>query len=144
MNADAVQVRAELPGEPADAGDARRLVTRTLREWRLDHLQDTAALLVSEVVTNAVLHARTRLALELERRGSTVRVTVSDRSERLPQPRRADPEAGTGRGLGLVASLATAWGTAPGAEPWRKDVWFELPTDPGALPEPGEGALLRA
>ena len=139
-----VQVRAELAGQPADAGDARRLVSRTLRDWRLDHLQDTATLLVSEVVTNAVLHARTRLVIELQRRGSTVRVTVSDCSDRLPKPRRADREAGTGRGLGLVASLASAWGTAPGVEPWRKDVWFELPTDPRALPHPGEDALLRA
>ncbi|MCW2680670.1 MAG: putative protein kinase/phosphatase [Frankiales bacterium] len=134
-------MRQELVGEPTSARDARRLVTRTLAEWDLEHLEETAVLLVSEVVTNAVLHARTELAVEISRAGDAVRVTVSDRSPASPRRRRPGLQAGTGRGLGLLAVLATGWGTGPAEDPWRKDVWFELPTDPDALPQPGEDAL---
>jgi anti-sigma regulatory factor (Ser/Thr protein kinase) len=136
-----VRVRQELVGEPTSARDARRLVTSTLREWHLEHLEDAAVLLVSEVVTNAVLHARTELAVEIAREDDAVRVTVSDRSPATPQRRRTGLQAGTGRGLGLLAVIATDWGTGPAEDPWRKDVWFELPTDPALLPEPGEDAL---
>jgi anti-sigma regulatory factor (Ser/Thr protein kinase) len=135
------RVRQELVGEPTSARDARRLVAAALREWDLVHLEEAAVLLVSEVVTNAVLHARTELAVEICRLGAVVRVTVSDRSPARPQRRRPGLQAGTGRGLGLLAVMATGWGTGPAEDPWRKDVWFELPTDPSALPEPGEGAL---
>ncbi len=134
-------MRQELVGEPTSARDARRLVRRTLEEWDLSHLEEAAVLLVSEVVTNAVLHARTELAVEICRAGGVVRVTVSDRSPASPQRRRPGLQAGTGRGLGLLAVMATDWGTGPAADPWRKDVWFELPTDPAALPEPGDDAL---
>ena len=138
---DDVRVRQELVGEPTSARDARRLVTRTLEEWDLVHLEDAAVLLVSEVVTNAVLHARTALAVEICRGDDVVRVTVSDRSPASPQPRRAGLQAGTGRGLGLLAVMATDWGTGPSEDPWRKDVWFELPTDPADLPQPKDDAL---
>ena len=136
-----MRVRAELAGEPLSVRDARRLVARTLREWELDHLEESATLLVSEVVTNAVLHARTALCIELERRGDVVRVTVADGSSRRPERRRHGLSAGTGRGLGLLATLAVEWGSGPAEDPWRKDVWFELPVDPADLPNPGEGAL---
>ena len=134
-------MRQELVGEPTSARDARRLVASTLRDWDLQHLEEAGVLLVSEVVTNAVLHARTALAVELCRHRDVVRVTVSDRSPATPQRRRPGLQAGTGRGLGLLAVMATDWGTGPAEDPWRKDVWFELPTDPAALPEPGEDAL---
>ena len=136
-----VRVRQELVGEPTSARDARRLVTATLRDWELQHLEDAAVLLVSEVVTNAVLHARTDLAVEIARQDGVVRVTVSDRSPATPLPRRPGLQSGTGRGLGLLAVMATGWGTGPADDPWRKDVWFELPTDPAALPQPGDDAL---
>lgn len=134
-------MRQELVGEPTSARDARRLITRTLRDWRLDHLEDAAVLLVSEVVTNAVLHARSELAVEISRSGDVVRVSVADRSPATPLRRRSGLQASTGRGLGLLSVMATDWGTGPAEDPWRKDVWFELPVDPGALPEPGDDAL---
>jgi signal transduction histidine kinase len=139
-----VKVRVELVGAPHSARDARRLITRTLQEWSLGHLEEYAALLVSEVVTNAVMHARTDLAVELERRADVVRVTVSDGSPRQPHRRRHGLSAGTGRGLALVATLASDWGSAAGADPWQKDVWFELPLDASRLADPGEAALDRS
>jgi anti-sigma regulatory factor (Ser/Thr protein kinase) len=141
MNGGGVRVRTELSGEPLSVRDARRLVNRTLREWSLDHLEDSATLLVSEVVTNAVLHARTEVCIELERRATVLRVTVADGSPRRPERRRHGLSAGTGRGLGLLSTLASAWGSGPAEDPWVKDVWFELPLDPAELPDPGEGAV---
>ena len=136
-----LRVRAELAGEPLSVREARRLVARTLREWSLEHLEESATLLVSEVVTNAVLHARTAVCIEVERRAAVLRVTVADGSPRTPQRRRHELSAGTGRGLGLLATLATDWGSGPAEDPWAKDVWFELPLDPDQLPDPPDGAL---
>jgi hypothetical protein len=135
------RVQAELAGAPPSARDARRLVARTLRDWGLEHLVDSASLLVSEVVTNAVLHARTPLCLEIVRRGPAVRVSVADGSPRPPERRHHGRQAATGRGLGLLSVVASDWGSGTADDPWRKDVWFELPVDPAALPEPGEDAL---
>ena len=134
--------QAELPGAPASVGTARQVVSRALQEWSLHHLDDTAALLTSELVTNAVLHAGTDLRVEVQRTGGVVRVTVHDGSLQRPRRKRPGVQAGTGRGIGLLATLATDWGSGPSAPPWRKAVWFELPVDPAALPDPGDGALL--
>jgi hypothetical protein len=134
----------ELPALPQSVGAARRLVVRTLREWDLDALEPTAALLVTELATNAVLHARSALLVRVERRGALVRVGVSDTAPTGPQRRRHGVEAPTGRGIGLVQLLSSDWGTdaCGDGSTWCKTVWFELPTDPRLLADPAEGALL--
>ena len=139
-----VRVQFELLGEPISVREARRLVVRTLLDWELPHLEEYATLLVSEIVTNAVLHARTGLALELRLQWPVLRVTVSDGSPRQPARRHHGLDSGTGRGIGLVETLANDWGSGPGQEPWQKDVWFELAAEPGRLKQPVEGALDRA
>ena len=142
MNSGSVGVRAELAAEPQSVRAARRLVRTALQEARLDHLEGSALLLVSELATNAVLHARSGFVVEVTERDGHVRVGVTDASPQGPARRSHGVSAGTGRGLGLVAALSTGWGTEDADEPWRKTVWFELPVDPDALPEPDEGALL--
>ncbi len=142
MDGGGARVQVELPNAPASVSSARRVVARALREWSLPHLHDTAALLTSELVTNAVLHAGTDLRVEVQRDGAVVRVTVYDGSPQQARRRRHGVHAGTGRGLGLLATLSTDWGSEPSAPPYRKAVWFELPVDPAALPDPGDGALL--
>src|SRR5206468_2951238 len=87
-----------------------------------------AELLVSELVTNAVLHARTDLTVAVERRGENVRVSVSDGSARQPRLRHHSVEAGTGRGLLLVERMARRWGVEPAGT--GKVVWFEVSRDP--------------
>lgn len=135
-------MRAEFAAEASSAVLARRLIRTTLHSWQLDHLEETAVLLVSELATNAVLHARTGFLLVAEQRAALVRVSVFDCSASGPARRHHGMQAGTGRGLGLIEVLASSWGTDSECRPWTKAVWFELPTDPGAMPRPAEGALL--
>jgi len=120
-------VRAELPGQPVSVRRARSLVRQALQEWDLEPLQETVLLLVSELATNAVLHARSDFAIEATRTAAGVRVSVSDRSARIPVQRHHGPSAGTGRGLAMVATMASAWGTDAGVRPYEKSVWFEVP-----------------
>jgi anti-sigma regulatory factor (Ser/Thr protein kinase) len=79
-------------------------------------------LLVSEVVTNAVLHARSALSLCVVRQGDRIRVEVEDTSPVAPVVRPHDDTAMTGRGLALVAALAAEWGVQPTDR--GKSVWF--------------------
>ncbi len=99
-------------------------MSETLRRWSCEHLAEDAALLVSELVTNAVIHGHSDVALQLWRTGSGVRIEITDRDPGLVAPRRSDPEALGGRGLLLVDTLARNWGVRP-ANP-GKAVWFEL------------------
>jgi anti-anti-sigma factor len=93
---------------------ARLYVHDVLQYWRLalpDHdVIDRAELLADELVTNAVVHARTRLRLRLELRGDLLHIAVHDGSPRLLRLVPHDPEGETGRGLRLVETLASAWG----------------------------------
>lgn len=116
--------RLALRPVPASAADARRFLEQTLGGWNCDSLRDASRLLVSELVTNAVLHARTdiEVVVRLTRRG--VRVEVHDRSPAAPVARRYDDDAMTGRGLALVEELAGRWGVDKDTR--GKTVWFEL------------------
>lgn len=89
-------------------------------------LADTMALLVSELVSNVVLHARTPCSLRIETGRDRIRVEVQDGSDRLPGVReRTDPLAQSGRGMQLVDGLSAAHGVDP--QPLGgKRVWFEL------------------
>lgn len=133
------RVERVLPPAPDSVTTARAVVRSALRGWDLEQLTDTAALLVSELATNAVLHARSDFAVCVERRAGRVRVSVSDCSARTASRRRYGLHAGTGRGLGLIDSLALAWGSDEAAEPWTKTVWFEL--DEAGVEDAAEGAL---
>lgn len=104
--------------------DARRFVGRVLQGWgRLD-LVDDAALVVAELATNAVLHAQSAFEVTLTRFDGVVRIAVQDASSIVPEVRQADPTATSGRGMFLVAALATRWGCDP--TPDGKRVWAEL------------------
>jgi anti-sigma regulatory factor (Ser/Thr protein kinase) len=115
------------PAEPGAVRAARSLVRDRLGEWHLDSLGDIAALLVSELVTNALRHATGPIGVRLVRpgpQGGVLRVEVSDTLPDPPHVRAARPEDEGGRGLRLLASAARRWGTRP-ADP-GKTVWFEL------------------
>lgn len=127
--------------DPASVGAARRALRDTLVGWGLAPLVETAALLVSELATNAVLHARTGLLLHLTVEQQTLRVTVADHNPTLPRRRQHGLQAGTGRGLALVEALAAAHGVQAPFLDHAKGVWFELAADGTAIAPAEEGAI---
>ncbi|RKN47046.1 SpoIIE family protein phosphatase [Streptomyces hoynatensis] len=102
---------------------ARRGVRETLRAWDLPELVDRAELLVSELVTNAVRHARGPIEVRLVR-GRSLLVEVTDPVPEPPRERRVTAEDEGGRGLHLVARQSRRWGTRN--RPVGKTVWCEL------------------
>jgi anti-sigma regulatory factor (Ser/Thr protein kinase) len=129
-NADDV-VRITLIPELASVPRARRAAAAAVEAWCLDELVSDAQLVVSELVTNAVLHAGTTIELVVRRWGKRVRVEVRDANPALPVVRQRRADAGTGRGLLLIAQLASSWAVAPTAG--GKVVWAELSAEPQGL-----------
>ena len=108
--------------------------TPAARRWIAAHLRgvppelaDCATLLTSELVTNAVLHAGTSMALTLHVLPDRIRVDLADASPAIPSVKDYGPDAATGRGLSLFETLASDWGVQP--VEGGKVVWFELPVD---------------
>ena len=91
-----------------------------------EDLIDAAELLVSEVVTNALLHAGTPIQVTARVSDTGLRVEIGDGSPHLPAPRHHATMAGTGRGLRLLQQMVDSWGAHPYAD--GKIVWFELVT----------------
>ena len=121
---------------------ARQFVRERLRALGADGACDDAGTLVSEIATNAVLHARTPFTVEVTRDGLTVRVCVLDLSPVMPRARAYGAEATTGRGMRLIASLASDWGVQVQGQ-GRKTVWFELPAagNPNEAPAWEDGVV---
>ncbi|GLU47511.1 hypothetical protein Nans01_18620 [Nocardiopsis ansamitocini] len=126
--------RREFSAAPETAGEARSFVRDTLRDWNVTRGSDDIILLVSELVTNAVIHAETTLELIVRRLPGAVEVVVVDRV-----PHRAVPKAGPlqvdtspstddtrsgGLGLALASAIASSWGVSYSKE--DKAVWFRL------------------
>lgn len=103
---------------------ARLLVREQLALWGLQELSETAELLVSELVTNALRVAKDRVELQLMRVGKLL-VEVSDDDHNLPSLEPSEALDEDGRGLSLVSHLSARWGTSRKAV--GKVVWFELP-----------------
>lgn len=105
---------------------ARRLVRAALAVWALDELADNGALLVSELVSNAVRHARrASVRVIVERTAQwTVRIAVADLSRIRPVLSLPELSEEEGRGLLLVTAMATRWGCDERG--WGKIVWAEL------------------
>lgn len=120
--------RLDLTPEPMSARFARQFVTAYIERQGLTVDADIASLLVSELVTNALLHAYGEIHVYAARLDSRLRVEVHDASDALPRPRQASNDAMSGRGLELVEMLADAWGSHILEERGesRKVVWFEV------------------
>ncbi|MDG5805363.1 SpoIIE family protein phosphatase [Streptomyces ossamyceticus] len=129
-----------LPREPRSVGRAREYARGQLLSWDLEPLVDTAELLVSELVTNALRYGEgeIRLRLLLDR---TLVCEVWDAGLVQPRRRRARDTDEGGRGLQLVGLLSAAWGSR--RTPRGKTVWFELPLpgEEGGLTDPAEALL---
>jgi anti-sigma regulatory factor (Ser/Thr protein kinase) len=119
-----------LPPEPSSARACRRFLTAALAQWGADQFADDAVLLLSELVTNAVLHARTDIEVIVRLDGNVLRVEVTDGNPQLPNVRHYSVLSGTGRGLALVAGTARDW-AAERLPAGGKKVWFELESSSG-------------
>jgi anti-sigma regulatory factor (Ser/Thr protein kinase) len=86
---------------------------------------ETVELLTSEVITNALVHARSAPKLAVHVGGRSVRVEVADVSPVVPIRRNIDENALSGRGIAIVDSLASEWGVT-GLSSRGKTVWFEV------------------
>jgi len=114
---------AELAADTTSPRQARVLVRDLLGEGA-DELVDTVQLLVTELVTNAVLHASSAPRLEMHLGQRTIRMAVYDADPTLPERREPDVDRPGGRGLHLLDMLATRWGAEAHGD--GKVVWFEL------------------
>jgi serine phosphatase RsbU (regulator of sigma subunit)/anti-sigma regulatory factor (Ser/Thr protein kinase) len=118
---------AEFPADSSASPMARRALAGWLSGWEVDEdVADTAALCLSELVTNAIIHSGTTPRVTARLDAERLLVLVQDQGHR-GTARRAedhDPEDISGRGLMLVESLATAWSAEHSAD--GTTVWFEL------------------
>jgi anti-sigma regulatory factor (Ser/Thr protein kinase) len=104
--------------------EARRIVARQLAQHIGEETLDDVLLVVSELVTNAVLHGRGDVDLRMELDRGRITGAVSDEGHGFtPRRRRPDPSRVGGHGLHIVARVADRWGLTAGTT----HVWFEIP-----------------
>ena len=125
-----------LSGDRAVVGQARRFTRGTLADWGLSSLSEFAVLLVSELVSNALLHAGTPTQLRLFR-DRVLTLEVADADSHAPRLRRVSEEDEGGRGMYLVNELAHRWGSRTTHN--GKVVWVELELPLGIAHPPGDG-----
>ncbi|MER0446826.1 SpoIIE family protein phosphatase [Streptomyces sp. Edi4] len=124
--------------EPQQIAGARGQLRELLHDWSDDEQVDSAVLMISEMITNVLVHTDGDALLVAEARGPLgsrrLRVEVADASDELPHRRRPGELASSGRGLILMEMLADAWGVDPRGD--GKSIWFELyEPAPGARPD---------
>ncbi len=122
-----LEAQLQIPPVSTGIGEARRFTRDRLKAWGLASVADNAILMISELVTNAILHGGEGAVLTLIVNDLKMRAEVRDSSPALPVVRSYSETATTGRGMVIVDALAAAWGTF--AVDGGKVVWFELTTD---------------
>ena len=113
--------------DPQSVSAARRFVAGTLSEWDLTELADTITLLLSELVTNAIVHAHAAPDVAVRLLPDRVHVEVGDSRPVVVHPQEPSETATSGRGLALVEALADRWGSV--TLPEGKIVWFDVARD---------------
>lgn len=122
------------------ARHVRRIVRTHLDFWAMSDLTDAAELAVTELLANVVRHVPDRYCeFSIHRRPHGVRIEVSDRFPRLPEPLDAAEEDESGRGLVILDAVVDRWGVSPDPVGAGKTVWFECTTKNG----PADGESVR-
>ncbi|HSK25374.1 MAG TPA: ATP-binding protein [Jiangellales bacterium] len=122
-----VDAVVDLPASPRSVPGARRFARRAAQSAGLDpDTTDLLLLVVSELVTNAVVHAATSVRVHLLVGPDDVRVEVCDQADLQPVLRTHSRSATTGRGLRMLATLTDSWGVEDVAE-GGKMVWASFP-----------------
>ena len=126
-----MELRTALRNDPGEVERARNLIGASMRRWGMPDDGGTAALLVSELVTNALRYGAQPMRMVTKHDGVSLRVEVHDaRGGEPPRLRRTVPNSTNGRGMMVVDALAARWGWSEfGGE---KQVWFELDLTPAA------------
>ncbi|MFC1410029.1 SpoIIE family protein phosphatase [Streptacidiphilus sp. N1-12] len=102
----------DLLGGAEAVSSARAFTTGVLSSWRLgEELLDLGVLAVSELVSNSFTHGHPPMHLRLRRTDRRLTIEVTDADDHLPRRRRAEPADETGRGIAIVATIASSWGT---------------------------------
>ena len=122
-----------LPAENHSVRQARHAARVVLAAWQLAYVEETALLIVSELVTNAVRHATGTDTIELDLHATRtwLRIEIQDSDRRWPRPRVPDGFEESGFGFVLVDALASNWGVRETAA--GKAVWAELDTRTGGV-----------
>ena len=120
------QAAAHFDADLRSAGQARRFLRETLDRWDCEELLDTLLLVVSELVTNAVLHAFSETDVSVQLLPDAVRVNVFDRGGGLPRAKEAERYDTSGRGLAILDAMEGDWGVDE-VDGEGKVVWFEMP-----------------
>jgi anti-sigma regulatory factor (Ser/Thr protein kinase) len=115
-----------IPAQPWMITLIRSSLRLALQRHGRHDLADTACLLVTELVTNGVVHAKSPVTVDLSCRSQTLRVDVHDASSEVPARINAGCDDESGRGLTLIDSCAVAWGFYPAPQGTGKAVWFTL------------------
>lgn len=113
-----------LRADAMSAARARTFVRDVLQAWGCNHLVEITVLVANEVVTNAILHARTEVGVRVRLGQGFVRVEVSDRSDSVPVRRDIPDDATGGRGVALLDAMVARWGVEH--LPDGKRVWFDM------------------
>jgi serine/threonine-protein kinase RsbW len=125
--------RQTFVGAPSSVPQARHFAEVALSGLPAE-VVDAASLMVSELVTNAILHATSLFEVTIDWGDSRLQIDVSDNGGGLPEARDPMPTDPHGRGLQIVGRLADTWGVRPPGGGWHKSVWFTL-----GLPRAGAG-----
>ncbi len=112
------------PPGPTSPRAVRLFTADLLKRWGLGSQIDVVSIIVSELTTNAVVHAGTPFQVVLSRRKNGLRIAVHDSSGALPVLAQPEATATSGRGMGIVAALSSDWGIDQG--PAGKTVWADL------------------
>lgn len=119
------EVAVEFAPEPRSVTRARRWALEAAAAWEIpESVNDRLALVVSELVSNAVTHARSTFRVNLRRRGATIRGEVLDADPRPPIELNPAPRATAGRGLMIVRHMTDRAGVDDTLS--GKAVWFEI------------------
>jgi anti-sigma regulatory factor (Ser/Thr protein kinase) len=115
------------PPELSSVTEARRFLRRALDTWDAQGWEWSASQVLTELSTNAVIHARTAFEVELDFDGTVLKICVADGSPRLPVQRSYSDQATTGRGVSVIGTLAHSWGVETRAN--GKTVWCAVVAD---------------
>lgn len=117
---------ASFPPRPRNVARARQLTRTVLTAWGAAELADSAELLMSELVTNALRYGRGAVSVSLALTEQALQISVADYGRALPEPREAGEEETSGRGLAIVGALCTDWSVTTRLTGKTVSCWLEI------------------